>query len=128
MNANAQRAIREWEATHRRRKSMTAVDGCFFKRMPMVLFHDEVDKIMPWSVQYAGSGHYFQTREEADEYIESLTHRKKRAEGWANTYGPRYKGKRDYTNTLRRRYLADFLMECTKNSLPEPPEEVSGDD
>lgn len=64
-------AIKLWLKTHKCGPGFVPIDGVIQKNgLPVVLFYKAGDA-MEWSVQYAGNGHYFETREDALDYIRS---------------------------------------------------------
>lgn len=69
--------FQEWVKTHRWNTDFKAVDCCIAQGELMILFVNDKEKEMPWSVQHAGNGHYFKTREEAEEYIKSQKYKRK---------------------------------------------------
>ena len=36
----------------------------------MVIYKDRYSKVRPWCIEYDGTGYYFQTRDELDEYCQ----------------------------------------------------------
>ena len=64
------RAIREWEQVHKYGAGWKPITGGFAPDgNAFVLLYNE-EKIMPYSVQYAGSGHYFVALADAGLYIQ----------------------------------------------------------
>lgn len=57
----------EWEKTHNIEHEWHVVGELVYKGLPMALLCNPT-RFMPWCVQYAGSGHYFKTRQEAEEW------------------------------------------------------------
>lgn len=111
MTENAQKAFADWKEKHHWVPDFEPVDGFFYHGEPMVTFYRKDDE-MPWSVQYAGNGCYFKTREEAEEYIEKLTHRnrqRKYRSEWEKKNKDKLKTYRQ--NYLRRKYLPEYLKE-----------------
>ena len=57
----------EWEKTHRKGEDCRVIGEVKHRKtgLPMALLFNGDDPY-PWSVQFAGSGHYFKTRAEAE--------------------------------------------------------------
>ena len=60
---------RHWENTHGIGEGWRTIGEIILKKLPMALLHNP-DATMPWCIQHAGNGHYFKTRDEAEEYAE----------------------------------------------------------
>ena len=69
LTEEAEKAIRDWTTHYRWDSSYVPVDGYFFRGLPVVLFFKEGD-VLPWSVQYAGSGTYFESEAEAQKFFQ----------------------------------------------------------
>ena len=121
LSPRAYSAYEQWENKHHGwSKEFVPVDACIYRRLPMVLFYKSGDA-MPWSVQYAGNGHYFETEDEARQYIEDRTHR-----GMARQWRQNNKDKlkRYERDRLRRKYGPEFIAEFAKSAYDiEPPKE-----
>lgn len=66
----------EWEKTHVVGKGWTVIGEARHKRsrLPMALLFC-TDATKPWSVQYAGTGHYFDSRCEAEKWADERMQR-----------------------------------------------------
>ena len=81
------KAVDAWYSRHivkADKFQLRAVFGVFHKGLPMILFYAESDKRTPWSVQYAGSGKYFESKKEALAYMEDRTGKDLLEEGAGN--------------------------------------------
>ena len=77
LTEEAKKAIEEWTTHYLWNPKFVPVDGYYFRGLPIVLFFKEGD-VMPWSVQYAGSGTYFETEAEARKYFIEKGRKKRR--------------------------------------------------
>lgn len=66
MNNINKKAFEIWKKNHSWNSEFIPLMGDFLKKKPIVCFYNEGD-YMPYSVQYAGNGHYFKT--EGEMYI-----------------------------------------------------------
>ena len=57
----------EWEKTHKIGYGWHVVGELTFSGIPMALLYNSADPT-PWCINYAGSGHYFKTREGAEKW------------------------------------------------------------
>ena len=60
-------AFEKWKKSHKWDKRCKPIAGGFVVDKPVVLFYCSGDPF-PYSVQFNGNGHYFETLEEAYEY------------------------------------------------------------
>lgn len=67
MDEKSKKAFHEWKKYHRWNQSYIPISGDFLQQRPIVCFFHEGDT-MPYSVQYAGQGHYFKTQKEMERY------------------------------------------------------------
>lgn len=68
MTNESQKAIEEWKAGHRVGKGWEPIGGGYHKRLPYVVLYDLMDD-MPYTVQYAGTGIYFQNLKDLVSYL-----------------------------------------------------------
>ena len=62
-------ALEKWETKYKKGEGFIAITGTFFKyNEPIILFFRMRDE-QPWSVQFCGNGHYFETFEESFAYM-----------------------------------------------------------
>ena len=64
------RAIAEWESVHKYGAGWKPLTGGFAPDGKAFVLLYNGDKIMPYSVQYAGTGHYFVTLADAALYVQ----------------------------------------------------------
>ena len=112
------KAVQEWCDTHKVGDDWIPVFGYYLKKLPIVvLFNPEAEKKV--SVQYAGSGKYFDTMEDAtlyfNERIKAEKHRKdylrKYLRKWRHEHPEKAKEYR--INGMRRMALRE-LMEMSE--------------
>ena len=96
-----EKAIDEWIHTHLYNEEFVPMFGCYINKLPMVAFFHPRDE-MPFSVQYAGNGKYFKTRNEMMEYFEER----------------RWKAKKG------REYRKNWLLNNALKYLNEHPEDL----
>jgi len=107
-SARFDNAVKEYATNHPIPKEYHPWDGWIFKGLPMILFRIDTTTEYKWVVQYAGSGRYYKTEQEAREYIEHRTHKGRRAR-WAQDNRDKIQ---EYEKQRRRRR---FLEEMEKD-------------
>lgn len=71
MISNSEVAFEYWKSTHKYNRRFKMESAEFIGADPVVLFFAAGDRF-PWSVQYIGQGKYFETENEAKDFIRSL--------------------------------------------------------
>lgn len=56
----------EWEKTHKLGDGWQVIGESIYNGLPMALLYN--DALKEWSVQYAGTGHYFSSEAEANKW------------------------------------------------------------
>ena len=104
------KAVQEWCDTHKIGDGWIPLLGYYLKKLPIVvLFNPDAERKM--CVQYAGSGKYFDTRDEALEYfnkrIKGEKHKRDYRRNWMHEHPEKNKEYR--INCMRRAALKELM-------------------
>jgi hypothetical protein len=64
---DSEKAIKAWTETHLYNPKFNPLFGSFHNGLPIVCFYEHGSEY-PYSVQYAGNGHYFRTETEMEHW------------------------------------------------------------